>query len=146
MSQKPARPGVSTVDVLDRVLDKGIVVDIAAEISLLGLDLVGIEAQIVVASVQTYIERTGPSEGARVPPATASPPRSRAPARRRARARGAGHARRRARADQGASPLAAVLRCASGCTFAGRSVASRPGPATVGCPFRRGEVCRVTPL
>jgi gas vesicle structural protein len=47
------------LDVLDRVLDKGIVVDAWVRISLGGLDLVTLEARIVVASLGTYIERGG---------------------------------------------------------------------------------------
>ena len=46
----------STIDVLDRVLDKGIVVDYWARISVLGVDiLTTIEARIVVASLDTYL-------------------------------------------------------------------------------------------
>jgi len=46
----------STIDVLDRVLDKGIVVDYWARISVLGVDiLTTIEARIVVASFDTYL-------------------------------------------------------------------------------------------
>src|SRR5437879_2025139 len=46
----------SAIDVLDRVLDKGIVVDYWARVSVLGIDiLTTIEARIVVASLDTYL-------------------------------------------------------------------------------------------
>jgi gas vesicle structural protein len=41
--------------VLDRVLDKGIVIDAYVRVSLVGIDLVSVEARIVVASVETYL-------------------------------------------------------------------------------------------
>jgi hypothetical protein len=40
---------------LDRVLDKGIVIDAYVRVSLVGIDLVSVEARIVVASVETYL-------------------------------------------------------------------------------------------
>jgi gas vesicle structural protein len=45
----------SLIDVFDRVLDKGIVIDGSARISLVGVDLVTVEARIVVASLATYL-------------------------------------------------------------------------------------------
>jgi len=45
----------SIVDVLEHVLDKGIVIDAWVRVSLMGLDLVTIEARILVASIQTYL-------------------------------------------------------------------------------------------
>ena len=45
----------SLVDVLDHVLDKGIIIDAWVRVSLMGLDLVTIEARIMVASIQTYL-------------------------------------------------------------------------------------------
>jgi hypothetical protein len=43
------------VDVLDRVLDKGIVIDAWVRISLVGIDLITVEARVVVASIDTYL-------------------------------------------------------------------------------------------
>jgi hypothetical protein len=43
-------------EVLDRVLDKGIVIDAWAAVSLLGIEIVNIQAQVVVASVETYLK------------------------------------------------------------------------------------------
>lgn len=47
--------GTSLIDVLDRVLDKGIVVDAWVRVSLVGIDLITVEARIVVASIDTYL-------------------------------------------------------------------------------------------
>lgn len=48
--------GSSLVDVLDRVLDKGIVIDAYVRVSLVGIDLVTVEARIVVAAIDTYLK------------------------------------------------------------------------------------------
>lgn len=48
--------GSSLIDVLDRVLDKGIVIDAWVRISLVGIDLITVEARVVVASIDTYIK------------------------------------------------------------------------------------------
>src|SRR5262244_3843922 len=48
--------GSSLIDVLDRVLDKGIVIDAWVRVSIVGIDLVTIEARVVVASIDTYLE------------------------------------------------------------------------------------------
>lgn len=48
--------GTSLIDVLDRVLDKGIVIDAWVRISVVGIDLITVEARIVVASIDTYLK------------------------------------------------------------------------------------------
>jgi hypothetical protein len=45
----------SIIDVLDRVLDKGVVVDGWVRVSLVGIDLITVEMRIVVASIDTYL-------------------------------------------------------------------------------------------
>lgn len=45
----------SLVEVLDRVLDKGIVIDIWARVSVIGIELLTVEARVVVASVDTFL-------------------------------------------------------------------------------------------
>lgn len=50
--------GASLIDVLDRVLDKGIVVDAWVKISLVGLDLLTLQARVVVASFETYLKHS----------------------------------------------------------------------------------------
>lgn len=56
MALERAPGGSSLIDVLDRVLDKGIVIDAWVRVSLVGIDLVTVEARIVVASIETYLK------------------------------------------------------------------------------------------
>ena len=56
MAVERSPSGSSLIDVLDRVLDKGIVIDAWVRVSLVGIDLVTIEARIVVASIDTYLK------------------------------------------------------------------------------------------
>lgn len=46
----------SLVEVIDRILDEGVVVDAWVRVSLVGIELLAIEARIVVASVETYLK------------------------------------------------------------------------------------------
>jgi hypothetical protein len=55
MPVERASGGTSLIDVLDRVLDKGIVIDAWVRVSLVGIDLLTVEARVVVASIDTYI-------------------------------------------------------------------------------------------
>lgn len=49
-------PGTSSLaEVLDRILDKGIVIDVWARISVVGIEILTVEARVVVASVDTFI-------------------------------------------------------------------------------------------
>lgn len=59
--------GASLAEVLDRILDKGLIIDAWVRVSLVGIELVGIEARVVVASVETflkYAEAVGLTAGA----------------------------------------------------------------------------------
>ena len=56
MAVERSPSGSSLIDVLDRVLDKGIVIDAWVRVSLVGIDLVTVEARIVVASIDTYLK------------------------------------------------------------------------------------------
>ena len=58
MPPQVVRAGPSLVDVLDRVLDKGIVIDAWVRVSLVGIELVTVEARAVVASIATYFEHS----------------------------------------------------------------------------------------
>jgi hypothetical protein len=69
---RPSPSGL--VDVIDLILDKGLVIDVYVRVSLVGIELLTIDARIVVASVDTYLRfaeavnrldlsRTGDSEG-----------------------------------------------------------------------------------
>ncbi len=46
----------SLAEVVDRILDKGIVVDAYVRVSLVGIELLAIEARAVVAGVETYLK------------------------------------------------------------------------------------------
>ena len=56
MPLERAAGGTSLIDVLDRVLDKGIVIDAWVRVSLVGIDLITVEARVVVASIDTYLK------------------------------------------------------------------------------------------
>lgn len=56
MAVERAAGGASLIDVLDRVLDKGIVIDAWVRVSLVGIDLITVEARVVVASIDTYLK------------------------------------------------------------------------------------------
>ncbi len=69
--------GTSLIDVLDRVLDKGIVIDAWVRISLVGIDLITVEARVVVASIDTYLkyaEAIGITSGVSRPAIAAATP------------------------------------------------------------------------
>jgi ketosteroid isomerase-like protein len=64
------------VEVLDRVLDKGIVIDAWLRVSLAGIDLIRVDARVVVASIETYlkyVDATGPTAGGPAPATPAGP-------------------------------------------------------------------------
>src|ERR687888_72660 len=50
---RPTPTGLA--DVIDTVLDKGLVIDAYVRVSLLGIELLTIDARVVVASVDTYL-------------------------------------------------------------------------------------------
>ncbi|MCC7416732.1 MAG: gas vesicle structural protein GvpA [Acidobacteria bacterium] len=56
MPVERAASGASLIDVLDRVLDKGIVIDAWVRVSLVGIDLITVEARVVVASIDTHLK------------------------------------------------------------------------------------------
>jgi len=47
--------GGSPLEPLERILDKGIVIDAWAEVRVLGIPLASLEARVVVASIETYL-------------------------------------------------------------------------------------------
>ncbi|GAA0453048.1 gas vesicle structural protein GvpA [Halococcus dombrowskii] len=53
MSARPSSD--SLAEVLDRILDKGIVIDIWARVSVVGIEILTVEARIVAASVDTFL-------------------------------------------------------------------------------------------
>ena len=46
----------SIVEVVDRILDKGVVIDAWVRVSLVGIELLAVEARVVVASVETWLK------------------------------------------------------------------------------------------
>ncbi len=57
MAVERAPGGASLIDVLDRILDKGIVVDAWVRISLVGgIDLTTVQTRVVIASNETYLK------------------------------------------------------------------------------------------
>ena len=51
-----SQPNASSLaEVLDRILDKGVVIDIWARVSVVGIELLTVEARIVAASVDTFL-------------------------------------------------------------------------------------------
>lgn len=87
MAVERAPGGTSLIDVLDRILDKGIVVDAWVRISLVGIDLITVEARVVIASIDTYLKYAeavgitgtvarptlGPGEGGAGTPGSSTP-------------------------------------------------------------------------
>ncbi|GGT10180.1 putative gas vesicle structural protein 1 [Nonomuraea spiralis] len=47
--------GTSLADVIDTILDKGLVIDAFVRVSLVGIEVLTIDSRIVVASVDTYL-------------------------------------------------------------------------------------------
>ena len=56
MAVEKAIASSSLVEVVDRILDKGIVIDAWARVSLVGIELLAVEARVVVASVETWLK------------------------------------------------------------------------------------------
>jgi hypothetical protein len=56
MAVEKSMASSSLVEVIDRILDKGIVVDAWVRISLLGIELLTVDARVVIASVETYLK------------------------------------------------------------------------------------------
>ena len=46
----------SLAEVVDRILEKGVVIDAFAKVSLVGIELLAVEARVVIASVETYLK------------------------------------------------------------------------------------------
>ena len=56
MGVEKAMASDTLVEVIDRILDKGIVVDAWVRVSLVGIELLTIEARVTVASVETFLK------------------------------------------------------------------------------------------
>jgi hypothetical protein len=53
MTDRPSSSGLA--DVLDTILDKGLVIDAYVRVSLVGIEVLTIDARVVIASVDTYL-------------------------------------------------------------------------------------------
>ena len=126
-----AQPQASVSEVLDRVLDRGIVIDAWVRVSVAGITLIDVDARIVVASIETYVQRADAL--ATTPPAALAS--TAAAASRASEAAAARSPRPRARRIQ--------VRCEAGCTFVRRASGSSIG---VRCPTDRGRLCPVAPV
>lgn len=56
MAVEKSMSSSSLVEVVDRILDKGIVIDAWVRVSLVGIELLAVEARVVIASVETYLK------------------------------------------------------------------------------------------
>ena len=55
MSIQKSTDSSSLAEVIDRILDKGIVIDAFVRVSLVGIEIITVEARVVVASVDTWL-------------------------------------------------------------------------------------------
>ena len=56
MAMEKAIGSSSLVEVIDRILDKGVVLDAWVRVSLVGIELLAIEARVVLAGVETFLK------------------------------------------------------------------------------------------
>ena len=65
MGSQPNLSPASTLDILERILDRGIVIDVVASVSVLGIHhIVDVDARVVVTSIDTYMRYAQPVFGA----------------------------------------------------------------------------------
>jgi gas vesicle structural protein len=50
------RPVVNIMDLVDRILDKGLVIDLWLKVSLVGIELMTLEARVVVSGIESYLK------------------------------------------------------------------------------------------
>ena len=55
MSVQKSTDSSSLAEVVDRILDKGIVIDAFVRVSLVGIEIITVEARVVIASVDTWL-------------------------------------------------------------------------------------------
>lgn len=132
----------SVAEILERVLDHGLVIDAWVQVSVIGLKLIDVDARVVVASISGYVRHArAVSEVPMVsrPQLPEPPPRPMLVAETRPALPRVARRQRRATAKM---PLR-LGRCGTGCTFLKRFRSS--GPVNVRCPYTPGQVCEVTP-
>jgi len=134
------------LDVMERVLNRGVVIEAWVGVSVAGLRLVDVEARILVASFATYVSLAD-TVAATEPVITRAPRKPLAPPPSAClsepqRAMSDLRPRRRA-ARRRSAPAAAAARtwaCAQGCTF---QRAARWQRAAIPCPYDKGRRCAV---
>ena len=106
------------VEVLDRVLDKGLVIDAGVRVSIAGIQVIGVEARVVVASIPTYLKFSA---------TFAETPTAARPAVPASRSRNAVLTPRRSGQRSGPTRRirAVAARCEHGCTFTLKRAARR---------------------
>ena len=55
VAQQQYRPLLNIYDLIDRVLDKGLVIDANLSVALVGIEILVVRARIVVAGIDTYL-------------------------------------------------------------------------------------------
>lgn len=55
MAVQKSNDSSSLAEVIDRILDKGIVIDAFARVSVVGIEILTVEARVVIASVDTWL-------------------------------------------------------------------------------------------
>ncbi|WP_100408001.1 gas vesicle protein GvpJ [Bacillus solitudinis] len=55
MSVQKSTDSSSLAEVIDRILDKGIVIDAFVRVSVVGIEILTVEARVVIASVDTWL-------------------------------------------------------------------------------------------
>jgi hypothetical protein len=53
--ERPCDSASAYIDVIDRVLDKGVVIEAWMRMRIGGIDLIAIDARVIVASIETYL-------------------------------------------------------------------------------------------
>ena len=140
------QPRWSLVDILERVLDTGIAIEADVRSSLVGLDLVRIEARAVVASIETYVRYSpvlgridhvaGPTGGHDAGPGAPYSGRG-----------GPRLTRRHSRVPVWRRSVARLVRCPSGCTFRLQTTgASVTTTAQIVCPYHARTTCSIQPI
>jgi len=56
MAVEKTMASTSLAEVVDRILDKGVVVDAWVRVSLVGIEILALEARVVVSGVDTYLK------------------------------------------------------------------------------------------
>jgi len=56
MAVEKSMASSSLAEVIDRILDKGVVVDAWVRVSLVGIEILAVEARVVIAGVDTFLK------------------------------------------------------------------------------------------